>query len=67
LSFPIQRDPPNPGIKPVSPAFPALAGRFFNTVPPRKARSTSSGAYRVDTHINHDAGGSGGVEKTQRR
>ena len=25
---------PNPGIKPVSPASPALAGRFFTTIPP---------------------------------
>ena len=66
LPFSIPRDPPNPGIKPVSLAFPALAGRFFNTVPPGKPRSTSS-AYRVDTHINHDAGDSGGVENTQCR
>ena len=29
LPFPISRDPPNPGIKPMSPA---LTGRFFTTV-----------------------------------
>ena len=30
------RDYPNPGIEPVSPSSPALAGRFFTTGPPRK-------------------------------
>ena len=30
------RDLPNPGIKPVSFASPALAGDFFTTVPPEK-------------------------------
>ena len=30
------RDLPNPGIKPVSLASPALAGDFFTTVPPKK-------------------------------
>ena len=28
---------PDPGIKPVSPESPALAGRFFTTVPPGKS------------------------------
>ena len=36
LSFPSPQDIPNPGIEPVSPAYPAVAGRFFNTVPPGK-------------------------------
>ena len=31
LSFPIPGDVPNPGIKPTSPASPALAGEFFTT------------------------------------
>ena len=31
LSFPPPGDLPNPGIEPVSPVFPALAGRFFTT------------------------------------
>ena len=31
-------DLPDPGIKPVSLASPALAGRFFITVPPGKAQ-----------------------------
>ena len=34
LSFPSPGDLPNPGIEPVSPMTPALAGRFFTTVPP---------------------------------
>ena len=33
LPFPPPRDPPNPGVKPASPA---LAGEFFTTEPPGK-------------------------------
>ena len=33
LPFPPLRDLPDPGIKPVSPVFPALADRFFTTEP----------------------------------
>ena len=33
LPFPSPGDPPNPGIKPMSLAFPALAGGFFMTGP----------------------------------
>ena len=36
LPFPAPGDLPNPGIKPASLASPALAGRFFTTVPPGK-------------------------------
>ena len=36
LPFPPPGDLPDPGIKPVSPASPALAGRFFTTEPPVK-------------------------------
>ena len=36
LSFSSPEDHPDPGIEPVSPASPALAGRFFTTVPPGK-------------------------------
>ena len=36
LLFPSKGDLPSPGIKPTSPVSPALAGRFFTTVPPRK-------------------------------
>ena len=34
LPFPSPGDLPNPGIKPESPASPALARRFFTTEPP---------------------------------
>ena len=36
LPLPPPGDLPNPGVKPVSPASPALAGGFFATEPPRK-------------------------------
>ena len=36
LPFPPPNDLPNPGVKPVSPASSALAGRFFTTEPPGK-------------------------------
>ena len=36
LPFPTPGDLPNPGIKPLSLASSALAGRFFTTVPPGK-------------------------------
>ena len=34
--FPLPGDLPNPGAEPVTPASPALAGRFFTTEPPGK-------------------------------
>ena len=36
LPFPPPGDLPNPGTEPMSPASPALAGRFFTTEPPGK-------------------------------
>ena len=36
LPFPPSGDLPNPGIEPTSLASPALAGRFFTSVPPGK-------------------------------
>ena len=39
LPFPSPGDPPVPGIKPVSPASPALADRYFTTEPPGKPKS----------------------------
>ena len=38
LPFPPPGDLPNPGIKPVSLASAALAGRFFTTKPPGKPK-----------------------------
>ena len=35
----VVRDLPDSGIEPTSPTSPALAGRFFTTVPPGKAPS----------------------------
>ena len=36
VAFPPPGELPDPGIEPVSPASPALAGGFFTNVPPRK-------------------------------
>jgi len=36
LPFPSPGELPDPGIKPMSPVSPALAGRFFTTEPPGK-------------------------------
>ena len=36
LPFPSPADLPNPGMEPVFPGSPALAGRFFTTEPPEK-------------------------------
>ena len=47
LPFTSPWDLPDPGIKPV---FPALAGRFFTTEPPRKPLSTFT--YIKNTFLN---------------
>ena len=49
ISFSKGRDLPDPEIKPVSPASPALAGRFFTTEPPGKQQVYSLGIYS-DSH-----------------
>ena len=33
IVFPVSGDLPNPGIEPINPASPSLAGRFFTTEP----------------------------------
>ena len=38
--FLLQGDLPSPGIEPLSPVSPALAGRFFTTEPPGKPKMT---------------------------
>ena len=38
LPFPSPGDLPNAGIEPMSPASPALAGKFFTTEPPEKPK-----------------------------
>ena len=40
VPFPIPGDLPDPGMKPASLASPAMAGRFFTTVPPGKPEGT---------------------------
>ena len=40
LPFPSPGDLPNPGIEPVSPTHPALAGEFLTTEPPGKLYMT---------------------------
>ena len=44
LSFPSPGDLPGPGIKPESLASPALAGRFFTTVPHPKTQKICANA-----------------------
>ena len=43
LPFPLPRDLSNPGMEPTSLASPALAGRFFTTVPPGKPTFLDAG------------------------
>ena len=45
LAFPTPGDLPNPGIEPTSLAFPALADRFFTTMPPGKPHSILYGMF----------------------
>ena len=49
LPFPSPGDLPNPGIKPVSPASPILAGKFFTTKPPGKPNILDR-SYRITLH-----------------
>jgi len=42
LSFPTPGDHPNPGTKPEFLASPALAGRFFTTLPPGKPNKSTT-------------------------
>ena len=47
FSFPPPGDLPDPGIKPVSPEFPALVGRFCTTEPPGKPQTVLGGSVFV--------------------
>ena len=47
LPFPSPENLPNSGIEPLSPASPALAGRFFTTEPSRDAQEIWWLLYRV--------------------
>ena len=48
LPFPPLGDLLDPGIQPMSPAFPALAGGFFTTVPPGKPRLQKSDHHQIN-------------------
>ena len=53
LPFPPPGNLPNPGMEPVSPASPALAGGFFITEPPGKpfvGQTTSMNDGRLKSH-----------------
>ena len=49
LPFPIPGDLPDPGIELVSPASPALAGRFFTTEPPGKPESSKKSILKINS------------------
>ena len=47
----IPEDLPNPGIKPTSPASPALGGGFFTTVPPGKSSLLYTSFANIFSHL----------------
>ena len=49
LLFPSPGAFPNPGMKPVSPVSPALAGRFFTAGPPGKPGVWAGKTQKVET------------------
>ena len=51
--FPLPGDLSDPGIEPMSPASPALAGGFFTTAPPGKVWSLGRLKYRVSGKTIH--------------
>ena len=54
LSFPFPRDPPDPGIEPVSPMAPTLArGFFFTTEPPGKPLIKGQGLAKMRFFPSH--------------
>ena len=54
LPFPPPGDHPDAGIKPLFPASPALAGRFFTTVPPAKpCQLKTVTRYLVPQELSH--------------
>ena len=53
LPCPPPRDLPDPGMEPVSPASPALAGGFFTTEAPRKPVSTNPSAHSSTYPLVH--------------
>ena len=58
LPFPPPGDLPNPGIEPASLVHPALAGRFFTTVPtwePMPGMEETLSKYVVDEWLSKDS------------
>ena len=55
LPFPTLGDLPNPGIEPMSPASPAMAGGFYSTEPPGKSLLCENTAKR-QTSMNQEVG-----------
>ena len=52
VTFPSPGDRPHPGVKPTSPASPALPSGFFTTTPPRKPMlSTDPCTYFLLIHV----------------
>ena len=51
LLFTTPRDLPYPGIEHASPGSPALAGKFFTTVPPGKSQVCGSPPLTTTTHL----------------
>ena len=49
LPFPIPGDLLDPGIEPVSPASPALVGRFYTTEPPGKTESSKKSILKINS------------------
>ena len=49
LPFPIPGNLLDPGIEPVSPASPALVGRFYTTEPPGKPESSKKSILKINS------------------
>ena len=61
-SFPIPGDLPDPGIEPMSPAPPALAGGFFTTEPPGKPSTKIKSCAAAAADLQHPLNGVQGGE-----
>ena len=62
LLFPSPADLPNPGIEPVSPAPPALAGGFFTIQPPGKPSTKIKSCAAAAADFQHPLKGVQGEE-----
>ena len=65
LPFPSPGDLPNPGIEPVSPMSPALAGEFFTTEPPGKPIMYMYMCTHINTHTQSPSEGSVSTHKKE--